>query len=82
MAEVKYKGGLGHTYRTVDYKVKEGRSVEVSDEEAKRLTTTWPDAFELVGKPKKQKADKTRKVDEAPKNRMRSKPNTNRGAAE
>ena len=78
MAKVRYKGHpvIGHTYRTVDYKVKEGREVEVSDDEAKRLLTSFPDAFELVGEVKE------RKVDKPPKNRMRTKPNTNRGATE
>ena len=51
MKQVRYKGHptLGHVYRTMQYHVKEGRIVEVSDDEATRLTTTWPDAFEVVG---------------------------------
>ena len=73
MATIKYKGHhiLGHTHRDIDcvtmlaYRVKEGRDVEVSEREAKRLLHAYPDAFERV---------EARSVDKPEHNRMVRKP--------
>jgi len=83
MATIRYKGHhiLGHTHRAIDcvtmlsYKVKEGRTVEVSEREAAKMLHLYRTAFERVSAVVEE-----RKVSKPASNRMRSKPNTNRGA--
>lgn len=74
MTTIKYLGHpvLGHVYRTGNYKVKEGRTVRVSDEEAKRLLRQFPGTFQLVGVPK-------RMVEKPESHRMRISPKHKRG---
>jgi len=70
MVLIKYKGGLGESYRTTTYEIAKGMTQEVMQEEASRLLADFPGCFEVIG---------NRSLETTPHDRMKREPAQKRG---